>query len=282
MKSGIFLVALASLAISFLTSSCILEKRQTADGAVDTTFVRKSLPINDFSELRASGAIVVHYTQSPTPSDSIVIEGGASCVERVVVRQNEGVLCLSQKNGDGGGLFSLFSHADDIDVNVYVSSSSLQKIWLSGANSLYINGFYSTDKFSAAMSGASKLHLDSAVVANEADFGISGAGEVEFGCLETKSLEVGTSGAAEFNGKVRNAESIDVDMSGAGDVCLNLVDCGKVDCDLSGAANVKFSGNCETFSQSTSGASDVNVVGLCVVGKCGGGNPSLKYLLFFL
>ena len=268
MKRRIFSISLACVAVATLSSSCILEKRQATDGENDATFTHKAIAVSDFSEIQASGAIDIVYTQSEAGSDSVILEGGASAVNAIVVEQKGDALYFSQ-NSKNNGLGWVFGGNSVTfgKVDVRVSSRFLSKVGLSGANDLKVVGLLSTDGLYIETSGASELSLDSVVVANKIGFEMSGAGKVNVGSVEAKAVDVETSGAARFDGKVKNAESVNVDMSGAGEVDLNLVDCGKVACALSGAANIDLSGNCKTLSQSTSGASHVDTDDLRVTGK---------------
>ncbi|MGN0029128.1 MAG: head GIN domain-containing protein [Marinilabiliaceae bacterium] len=240
----------AALASAVLFSSCILEKRHTADGELRDGLITVSQPISEFSEIEASGAMVIAYRQAPT--DSIRIEGAANLVSRVIVDQEGERLKLRMKEGRVS-----MSDAGPKLV-VYLSSENLSSVRLSGANKLKMSEPVSVDELRLGVAGAGDVDIDDLTVKDRLRIDLSGAGDLDIDNATANRVDIRMSGAGNIDANFKNASAVNVDVSGAGDADLKLTDCGDIRCDVSGAANVDLAGSAQRLDFSKSGAADVD------------------------
>lgn len=240
----------AALASAVLFSSCILEKRHTADGELRDGLITVSQPIAEFSEIEASGAMVIAYRQAP--SDSVRIEGAANLVSRVVVDQDGDRLRLRMKEGRVS-----MSDAGPKLV-VYVSSENLSSVRLSGANKLKISEPVSVPELHLDVTGAGDVDVEDLTVKDRLRVDLSGAGNLDIDNAVAGEVDLRMSGAGDIDGNFKNASSVNIEVSGAGDADLSLADCGDVRCHVSGAADVKLKGTARRLDCDKSGAADID------------------------
>ena len=240
-----------ALASACLFSSCILEKRHSADGELRSGLVSVSQPISEFSEIEASGAMVISYRQAP--SDSIRIEGAAKLVSRVVVEQDGETINLRMKEG---GSVSMSDAGPKLVV--YLSSGNLSRVRLSGANKLRMDEPVAVDNLDLDVTGAGDVDVDNVTVKDRLQIELSGAGNIDLDNVVAEKVDIRMGGAGDIDGNIKSASSVDVEVSGAGNADVKLTDCGDVRCDVSGAADVKLSGTAKRLKFSKSGAADVD------------------------
>lgn len=257
------LITLSSvaLAVAAMLSSCVLEKRHTSDGVFSADYVSVSYPISNFSELDASGAEYIIFRQAP--ADSVRIEGASSAVNKVVVDQKGEYLSIRMKS-EGFKLPSMDGNSPN--VTVYLSSESLNKVVLSGANDFSMADSVNVKELAIELSGAGNVDISRLYVQNLFSVGLSGAGDIDIDAT-VGSFRVRMSGAGYLDANVKGAATVYVRVSGAGDASLNLVDCGDVECNASGAGDVDLSGNAARLKYDTSGAADVNFNSLSLSGE---------------
>lgn len=240
----------AALASAVLFSSCILEKRHTVDGELRDGLITVSQPVGEFSEIEASGAMVIAYRQAP--SDSIRIEGSANLVSRVIVEQEGERLKLRMKEGRVS-----MSDAGPKLV-VYLSSANLSSVRLSGANKLKMSEPVSVEELRLGVAGAGDVDIEDITVNDRLRIDLSGAGNLDIDNAVAGEVDIRMSGAGDIDGHFKNAKSVNVEVSGAGDADLSLADCGDVRCHVSGAADVKLKGTAQRLDCDKSGAADID------------------------
>lgn len=245
--AGVGAIALSSL---MLFSSCILEKRHTSDGELREGLITVSNPIQPFTEIEASGALIINYTQAPT--DSVRIEGEASRIADVLVEQDGPVLKLSSKKG-------WIKQSDSSSkIVVYLSSDSLTYISLSGANKLNMDSPVSVANLSMTIAGAGDVDVAQLKVRDKFELSLSGAGNADLDEVVAADVRIEMTGAGDVDAKIKGAANVDIQVSGAGDADLDLTDCGRVFCGATGAADINLSGNANSLSFRSSGAADVD------------------------
>ncbi len=249
MKKAIY--ALATSAILFTLTSCVIEKRHASDGSLNGEYVSRSEAIKPFSELYVSGYSEIIFTQGPT--DSVRIEASKELVDLVTVEQDGEALSISKKNSPRK--FNLWSNDDRIFV--YLASPNLVKLALSGANDFTVDSLL-TDNFDVVIAGAGDLKINKLVASNSVTVSVSGAGDADLDYLTAKSFTLNMSGAGEVDAKIHDAQTVKVGISGAGDADLDLYSCGDVYVRTSGAADVTLKGDAETFDFSKSGVGSVD------------------------
>jgi hypothetical protein len=139
----------------------------------------------------------------------------------------------------------------------------LKNLTISGASSVDVSGFQSSDSAKFRLSGASRLDL-SGMKTGDIQFTLSGASRVS-GDIEMGDAKLNLSGASDIE-LVGSAGDIDLGASGASDAKLADLVAVDVQVNLSGASSavVNASG---TISGGLSGASRLQYLGNPTLGK---------------
>ena len=229
--------------------------------------VEKTYMLKDFTGLKVSGDIKVHYTQGNTYEVRITTDERKLDKLVVEVQGTDLVVGYKPKTNLRGNME---------DTHLYLTCPKMERIVNSGVCSFTTEGF-KADRLQIKASGATTLQLGTVhsqtvdvnnsgatkmygtLVAQQVDMGNSGAtnGELK---VEADYFELGNSGATNmtfgFKGK-----RIDVGCSGAGNVSLE-VDCQELKAKNSGVASMVITGSADEVKIDGSGVSRINIKGL--------------------
>ena len=175
--------------------------------------------VGSFSKINASGSVNVFYTQSDT--QSVVVKGNASELDRVEVSVDKSILTINNK----GNFIET--------VEVHISHNKLSGIEASGATVFKTTNTITGDSLDIDLTGSSNLKLNvqvrslkclqsgasSAVIrgsADNMDANISGASTLKTFELSSKKAVVVTTGAA--NARVFATEKVVANAGGASDI----------------------------------------------------------------
>jgi hypothetical protein len=143
--------------------------------------------IGTFTGVKASEGIDVYLNKGDKESVKVVVNGGNISLNDVITEVGGSYLKIHLRDSDRG--------YRNIDVKVYVTYVTLEKLSVSSAGSIFAEG---------------------TIKSNNMELSASSAGTIEIG-VETNDLEASASSAGEIElrGKAR---SIDVDASSAGEI----------------------------------------------------------------
>lgn len=229
--------------------------------------VEKTYMLKDFTGLKVSGDIKVHYMQGNTYEVRITTDERKLDKLVVEVRGTDLVVGYKPKTNLRGNME---------DTHLYLTCPIMERIVNSGACSFTTEGF-TVDRLQIKASGATSLQLGT-VHCETADIENSGATKM-FGTLVAQQVEMGNSGATNGELKVEadyfdlgnsgatnmtfgfKGKRIDVGCSGAGNVSLE-VDCQELKARNSGVASMVITGSADEVKIDGSGVSRINIKGL--------------------
>ncbi len=247
-----FFIAAAALVATFLFSSCVIEKRNVNDSSSSEENIVSSYKIDEFDKMDISGACTLIYTQGS--SDSLRLEGDTKSLEKIEVSQDGSTLSIKFKKSIN--IFGV-NNSYTNDVRVYVSSSSLSEIEISGACDINMEQPVKFGDLKVTSSGASTLKIKD-ITADNFKIHSSGASDIDIDKATLKSFKTRMSGAGDVDVNLNNTDKVDIQVSGAGDADLKLTDCGDVNVSISGAGSITVSGNARSLSQSKSGMASID------------------------
>lgn len=165
---------------------------------------------------------------------------------RIKVEVKNGILFISLDN-QGKNWSKGNKH-----LKAYVSYKKLDKINVSGACDVYINGSLKADELKVDLSGASDLKGKLDVKTLDVD--ISGASDMTV-TGTANQLKIDASGASNFKGQDLSVDYCNVDASGASDVKITVNK--ELSANVSGASDLRYKGEGLIRDIRTSGAGSV-------------------------
>ena len=232
------LIHIGLILISTFISSCDYE-RIRARGEVTS----REFNFSGYTSLKVSDAFNV-YVQFSDTEESIVIEANENLQDRIRIDMEGNTLDIRIKDRT--------SMKGDATLNMYIATKSITEF---------------------NITGASKLTLESALVAADADIRLSGASEFE-GELNVGRLELDAKGASDIDifGKVDRLDSslsgaskltnydlaveiLDIHLKGASDAFLSVSK--TIDIEASGASKLNYKGEAVIRGIKLSGASEI-------------------------
>lgn len=196
------------------------------EGETTGTILTKDIPVARFDGLILEGAYDVHYTIG---EPSLRIHASDKVLAHIVAGVHDGVL----KIGTDGTKFRNMKNVD-----VYLSSWSLNSIDCRGAVDFEAKGGISAEDFVLNIAGAADVEIYDLKAERSASFTVDGAGDIEVDRLETPVLKVQVNGAgdAEFSGRADKAE---ITINGMGDVDIISLACPDVKTSRNGLGRIK-------------------------------------------
>jgi Putative auto-transporter adhesin, head GIN domain len=199
-----------------------------------------------FDRLELAGAARVVLVQGER--DQAFVAGDAEVQKGVAVELRGGQLIIRPAGG------WKFWHSDKLFVQVEMRQ--LRQLSVSGASDLHAPGPLRLDQLKLTISGAGMVRLDQ-LQARQLVFGISGAGEGQFGGrVEDLSLQI--SGKGKVIADRLQAQRARVNVGGIGNVLLWVTD--DLTAHISGVGSVDYFGN-PTVQRSVSGMASISAKG---------------------
>jgi Putative auto-transporter adhesin, head GIN domain len=195
--------------------------------------------------INVSSAFNVYLSQS---NEEAVAVSAASVKDRdmITVEVKEGILYI--------GLSKTWKWSNgNKKLRAYISFKQLDKLNISGACDVFINGVLKADVLRVQQSGASDLKGKMDVAKLYVD--LSGASDMTITGMATR-LYVEASGASDFKGFDLVAESCEAKASGASDIRITVNK--ELSAEASGASDVKYRGSCTIREVKSSGSASVS------------------------
>jgi Putative auto-transporter adhesin, head GIN domain len=195
--------------------------------------------------INVSSAFNVYLSQS---NEEAVAVSAASVKDRdmITVEVKEGILYI--------GLSKAWKWSNgNKKLRAYISFKQLDKLNISGACDVFINGVLKADVLRVQQSGASDLKGKMDVAKLYVD--LSGASDMTITGMATR-LYVEASGASDFKGFDLVAESCEAKASGASDIRITVNK--ELSAEASGASDVKYRGSCTIREVKSSGSASVS------------------------
>lgn len=204
--------------------------------------------VSGFHAIKISNAIDLLLTQSST--EAVAVSASETKYrDRIKTEIDNGVLRIYVEQGD----WKLWNNTGNKKLKAYVSFKTLDKLIVSGACDVNVDGVIKSDALTINLSGASDF--DGAVEASTLTIDQSGASDATvWGTAGT--LKVQVSGASVFKGFDLKTDNCSARAQGASDIKITVNK--ELDARASGASSIRYTGNAVITELHTSGASSVN------------------------
>ncbi len=202
--------------------------------------------VSGFHAIRVSNAFDVIIKQGN--EEAVVVSASEEKYRsRIKTEVVDGVLRITYDN-DGVWKWN----SENKKLRAYISVKNIDKLDISGATDVKIDGVLKGTNLKVDLSGASSLK--GAVVYESISVDQSGASDSKLSG-SVKNLDVDVSGASDFNCFELIAENCRAEASGASDIFVTVNRDLKVD--ASGASDVQYKGTASVSDMKTSGASSL-------------------------
>ncbi len=202
--------------------------------------------VGAFHAIKVSNAFDVIIRQGS--EEAVVVSAGDEKYRsRIKTEVVNGVLRISYDNE------SVWKwNSENKKLRAYISVKNIDKLEISGATDVKIDGVLKGSNLKIDLSGASSLK--GAVVYESISIDQSGASDSKLSGT-VKNLDIDVSGASDFNCFELVAENCRAEASGASDIFVTVNHDLKVN--ASGASDVQYKGNASISDFKTSGASSL-------------------------
>ncbi|ASO06576.1 head GIN domain-containing protein [Arenibacter algicola] len=203
----------------------------------------REVSFTGYSALKISDPFSTYVRFSDT-EEKIEIEANENLHDKVIVEMADGTLGIRLKNHT--------SIRGNPTLNVYIVTKSITDFDLSGASKLSLESELVASDVSIELSGASEFtgELDIQQLELEA----SGAAYVDlFGQVD--KLDASLSGASTLKNYDLSVKALDIRLSGASDAYLSVTE--TIDIDASGASKLRYKGSPIIVKSKLSGASEI-------------------------
>jgi hypothetical protein len=199
----------------------------------------------NFHGVSISSAFDVYMTQG-TEEAVAVSAAETQDRDRITVEVKNGILVIGFENGT-------WKWKGNKKLKAYVSFKSIDKINVSGACNVYIDGIVSADELKIHLSGASDLK--GIVTARELTVDLSGASDLKL-TGTVKELNVDATGASKFQGTDLVTDICNARATGASDIRITVNK--ELSARATGASDIRYKGDGVIRDIKTSGASSIS------------------------
>lgn len=236
MKTKSFYIS--SILIYSLILSCDHEIIK-ARGAITT----REMEFSGYSALEVSDAFNVYVRFSDT-EEKIEIEANENLQDRIIVELVDGTLRIKVKNHT--------SIRGNPTLNAYIITKKITAFDLSGASKVNLETELVASHISIELTGASEFTGE--LELGHLELAAAGASHIDlFGQVER--LEASLSGASTLKNYDLSAKALDIQLSGASDASLSVTE--TIDIEASGASKLRYKGNPTINKRKLSGASEI-------------------------
>ena len=236
-KTYNFLIFVALLATAVMLQSCVYDVNAVKGNKNIVTVENDLTP---FESLQIAGIFKVHLAEGNSPHIEIVTDENIHEYITVEVRNN--TLHLGMEKGS----------YDPSRLEVYITTSPLKKIEISGAASLSSKNTLTGRNLIVNTSGAGNVDVE--VQSETLQTRVSGAGKIDIRGVAIQH-EIQISGVASVNCRDLATEKTKVSISGAGSAKVHATE--SLDATVSGVGSVRYSGDPKQIRTGTSGAGSI-------------------------
>ena len=202
----------------------------------------------NFHAIKISNAFDVYITQSN--EESVAVSASEEKYKKEIeVKVESGVLVIGLKKSS----WTKKWNDSKMKLRAYISFKSIDKLDVSGACDVYIQGKIKEDDLKIVLSGASDIKGDFDVQKMHID--LSGASDMTVTGLAS-NLTIEASGASSFKGYDFKTDYCDADISGASSIKITINK--ELSARASGASDLRYQGNGLIRDIKTNGASSVS------------------------
>ncbi|MGQ8337079.1 head GIN domain-containing protein [Sunxiuqinia sp. A32] len=238
MKTNVVLIAI--LVLGSIFTSCEKEDLFVSP-STEVTF--EQVPVSSISKLEVEDVFQVYVSFSET-EESVVVEASKNLHSVIEVEQRGETLVV--------GLDENVQISGDPVLNIYVTTSTIDKVVVSGACTVDFENPLVTNTLDIQITGASKL--TGVIDVESLHAKLYGASILELSGT-SNSFDIDAEGASKMTGFDFETNSLNADLMGGSDISLSVNQ--KLNIIASGASKVYYKGNSVIESQNLSDASEI-------------------------
>ena len=210
-----------------------------ASGAITT----REIQFSGYSALEVSDAFKTYVEFSDT-EEKIEIEANENLQERIIVELVDGTLRIKVKNHT--------SIRGNPTLNAYIITKRITDFDLSGASKVILDSELVASDVSIKLTGASEFTGE--LELEHLELAAAGASHIDlFGQVD--KLDASLSGASTLKNYDLLTKALDIQLSGASDASLSITE--TIDIEASGASKLRYKGNPAINKRKLSGASEI-------------------------
>jgi hypothetical protein len=199
----------------------------------------------NFHGISVSSAFDVYLSQSN--EEAVAVSASETKFrDRIKVEVKDGILHVGYESGPHFG-------NGNKKLKAYISFKQIDKLIISGACDVFINGTLKADELTINQSGASDLK--GKIDINKLSVDLSGASDITVSG-NSMQLDIEASGASDFKGFDLVTEICNASASGASDIKITVNK--ELSAHASGASDVRYKGNGVIRDLKSSGSSSVS------------------------
>ena len=205
----------------------------------------------DFHAISVSNAFNVFVSQGN--EEAVAVSASEQKYrDNIGVEVREGVLKIWFKNE---GKFWSEWKGDKMKLKAYISFKNIDKLTVSGACDVHIQGAINADDLSIRLSGASDIKEGGKINAKKLTITVTGASDVNISGTATQ-LNIDATGASDFKGFDFAVDYCDIHASGASSISITVNK--ELSAHATGASDIHYKGDGLIREIKTSGASNVS------------------------
>lgn len=201
------------------------------------------IDVDDFDEISLSRSGTVYVTKGNTYK--VELKGDEDAIEETEVEVRGSKLVIK---GRGSSWFNW----SDNDLEVYVTTPSLEAVHVSSSGKVYVKDPFRSGNMEFAVSGSGKIEME--VNAESIRSSISGSGKIYLSG-SAGELRTSISGSGSVRAEDLKVKKLDATISGSGSCEIYVED--EIDARISGSGSVRYKGDPDHVNSRTSGSGKV-------------------------
>ena len=205
--------------------------------------------VGSFHAIHISNAFDLYLTQAG--EEAVAVSAAQEKHrDKITTKVVNGVLIISFNDKS-----SWFGNKGNKKLKAYVSFKSINKLKVSGACDVYVNGSINAEKLDLSISGASDIR-SAEIFAESMTVSLNGASDIRQLKGKVTRLRVEAHGASDFHGYDLQTEYCDAEAHGASDIRISVSK--ELNARASGASDIHYKGAASLRSSKSGTASGVS------------------------
>jgi len=208
--------------------------------------------VRDFESISLLIHAKVYLTQDN--STSLKIKGDADDLEEIITIVEDGTLNIKRKKNKSWGWNNSFK-----SIEVYVSSATIKNLKISGSGNIAAKSSIKTGNANYAISGSGNISIDD-LSAETVECHISGSGDVNLKGNGLRKLEIHISGSGDVNAGYLKSENVSVRVSGSGDCKVYATK--NLNARVAGSGDIYYRGKPDSVDSKSAGSGHIKSIGM--------------------
>lgn len=206
--------------------------------------------VRDFESISLSIHAKVFITQNN--SSSVRIKGDADDLKEIITIVENGTLKIKCKKNKSWGWNNSFKN-----IEVYVTSAKIKNLKISGSGNIVAKSTIKTDNANYAISGSGNIFIED-LLAENVECHISGSGDINLEGDGLQKLEIHISGSGNVNAGYLKSENVSVRVSGSGDCKVYATK--NLNARVGGSGDIYYRGRPESVDSKATGSGSIKSI----------------------